>query len=240
MKRKQKIIVTLVAVIMIVMIALLLNNIKTIEPQNTTSNETEIGGTTSKTIKELNEYGFYYDTPYEDRSEEADGEIFYVVLKSDNTIEFYVEYLDKKCSIMLDKETNCIYSNNKVTLSNGVELTFKNNGKTLDAIECVYTYCEAEYRDVYYGVKYYFPERKEYMVVSSDNTVKLYKNISDMPYYSIAGTEIVKSSHMLTLKQEKISGNDLEEKLPSEWYIGIDGKTIIDNFYDIGYFVESK
>ena len=106
MKRKQKIIVTLVAVIMIVMIALLLNNIKTIEPQNTTSNETEIDVTTSKTIKELNEYGFYYDTPYEDRSEEADGEIFYVVLKSDNTIELYVEYLDKKCSIMLDKETN--------------------------------------------------------------------------------------------------------------------------------------
>lgn len=240
MKRKQKIIVTLVAVIMIVMIALLLNNIKIIEPQNTTSNETEIDVTTSKTIKELNEYGFYYDTPYEDRSEEADGEIFYVVLKSDNTIEFYVEYMDKKCSIMLDKETNCVYSNNKVTLSNGVELIFKNNGKTLDAIECVYTYCEAEYRDIYYGKKYYFPERKEYMVVSSDDTVKLYKNTSDSPYYSIDGSKIVKISHLLTLKQENNSKDVLEEKFPSEWHVGMDGKTIVDDFYDIGYLVENK
>ena len=172
--------------------------------------------------KVLNEYGFYYDTPYLEQGDDADSVI---VFKENGIVEWYYFDIDRGDNYIVveDLWDEVRYQNKEIVLKNWMgedsPLEVSDNGNTLTDPTSnydVFKLSDLEYRDLYYGQKYYnYRDRNEYIIVNSDNTIShYYEGVLDG---SIPGSSLTKTSHMLSFQTE------------AEWRVAMDGKTIEDN-----------
>ena len=150
---------------------------------------------TEGSSKKINEYGFYYDVPYEDRSGENDGYLYYMVFKSNNIIESYSTIIETG-EKSFDYITEYVPSKNKITFEDGYEMTVVAGGKTIIDDDYTYTYSTETYRDIYYGEKYYSVNMDGYLIVKQDNTIEIC-DMEGKTLRTIPGAELTKHSHWL-------------------------------------------
>ncbi len=184
-------------------------------------------GVTVMEAGKLNEYGFYYDTVY------SDGE-YAVVAKKDGIVEWYY-YSNALQTYMPDGIDEVTYEKGKIIFG-GWEAVVSNNGKTLSDSaepEAKLEYTNIEYHDVYYGQKYYNGV-DDYVIITSDNTIKCYND--NECYNTIESSNVQKISHAFienTNYSAQATNEDgielFEVAYPTEWYVSIDGKWLIDN-----------
>ena len=135
---------------------------------------------TPKENKQLNEYGFYYDVPYEDTYENEDGivEYYYMVFKPNNIVEYYY-HCPEGAYYAFDGYDGVEYEKNKILFDFGAEITVSNNGTLLSQIyeENTYTYeySDKPYRGIYYDTKYYFTDHSGYMMFNeTEGSIEMY------------------------------------------------------------------
>ncbi len=148
---------------------------------------------TEGVTKKINEYGFYYDVPYEDRSEEVNGYLYYMVCKSNNTIECYSTNITTG-EKYFDNIMEYTPSKNKLTIEEDYVILFEDEGKTLIDEDYRYIYSTETYRDIYYGEKYYSVDMNGYLIIRQDNTIEIYDYKNNL-LETIPGTELTKKSH---------------------------------------------
>lgn len=146
--------------------------------------------------KQLNEYGFYYDVPYESDHE---GYSYVYVIRENGILE---EYHNNPINgfVYGHLETNNVtFENKKIKFASGWTLNVSEDGKTIDngnTYNSLYTYSDLEYKDLQYNTKYYSSQGFGYIIVEQDNTIKVY-NLDGTLSTTIVGTTVEKNSHVL-------------------------------------------
>ena len=165
--------------------------------------------------KELNEYGFYYDTPYVQTGHDVNYGA--VVFKEDGIAEFYYYPEDGKQCIW-DGNSEATYEKGKIAIDDWI-LKIGDKGNTLiDSDDSNYTMkaTNIEYRGKYYNERYYLiDDIREYIVFSEDNTLTGYYYNEEN--YTVAGSTMTEANHRMA---SSYTGD--------RWYISMDGRTIMD------------
>ena len=145
----------------------------------------------------LNEYGFYYDTPYV--SEEENGMEYYCVFKAEGRVEWYVNNTAFN-NFMYDGTEEAQYEKGKIIYDDYdkrgcfslAKDTYVEEGSVY---EYEYVYTTETYRDVYYNERYCDVDLNGSIVIREDNSIERYKASGSLKE-SIEGTTVTKSSHL--------------------------------------------
>ena len=189
---------------------------------------------TAGNAKSLNEYGFYYDIPYELSVEGTVSTC--LVFTADKIVEGYVKRAETDPVHISIGNEEAEYAKGKITMSSE-EFIVSDDGKTLVSSyepEAIFKLSDLEYSDLCYNEKYISTNGNSYLIITEDNTITL--NYKGAIKYRLPGSEIIKKGHILLPKAEEsalnLNGDSVSTFAyapPEIHYISMDGKVIKDD-----------